>query len=86
MPEPIQNPHVALNNARNLPREVQIGTLKHDEASEFWWATQELRRHIHYLIAPKGAQEKTLQQKWASNLGNEKWEDIPLVITEQPGL
>ena len=55
------------------------------EKFEFWEATSELRwkqPSRKHNIHPTGY-NMYLQQKWRSNMGNEKWENIPLSMFDE---
>ena len=55
-----------------------------DKMMEFK-ATFELRwKDVHIKVSEQFAVQghPTLQQKWANELGDEEWRDIPLVISE----
>ena len=46
---------------------INIGTEATIAISEYWSQTTMLR----------WSEQKVLQQMWRSNIGNEKWEDVP---------
>ena len=44
--------------------------------------TQWVKRRIPYLLVDEPFYTDVIQQKWANELGEEEWRDIPLVISE----
>ena len=50
-----------------------------------WQVTAELRwfEETKFVSGIVGWRERTLQQKWLSNTGEEKWQDVPTVKDEK---
>lgn len=67
------------------PKHLHVGHTIEFTFQEYWSPTFELRwlkkkvfvRENTYFTDP------VLQQKWGSNMGNEKWEDIEIVTEEE---